>query len=650
MQHSIRVTVPMILFALVAITSGRSLSAAEPPPKTTTMQQKNEFWQKQYKIEAAEFETRAKPFFSSMPVASTNDDPNGIFYRYIVDGKNMLMMDCRVSPAPRQGWTLVEIRFPQISAVGEHKKAARIIFQQLEAQLVAPREPDTPKPAISPLPPPPNPGILYADGARGTRLVGGTATDIGVIDKLGMYVTIDDREYLIPRELALKHQFVQAGQTDVFAYQTHLLKCRKLILVISTEPSAAGCNPVLDMFVSDSEGKILNSAFQPLVKSFEIATPINGLVDFSQLKMECPTFKQGASQCTAQVEKTTTFTAEARPVGPITLTSLDQITSGQQNGKLPPEEQVILESQYRTLLMENIGNRFTVEKLKYNTPGSPCAITLKDGKSLVEELPGDCATRGPDGTPLLPTTRGSIWRIVGTTESLAGYVFTSDANDPLRFVQIPDKGLVYMFGTGEVTTNSGEKIALHTVVSAPVPPLLPVPDDEPTIQCAKGTVKKVADDGKAICQEVVTTPTDEADNKAAANTDIVAQPSTRSPARALKIAGIVSMSTGLATAGTGIVLGIAALKKDEDLKNTCVDGFCTVEQTDEIQKRDNMAKASSVMIIAGSSIAAAGITLFIIGKVKEKRQKQAQTQRKSQIGLAPLISESGTGILLHGQF
>ena len=60
----------------------------------------------------------------------------------------------------------------------------------------------------------------------------------------------------------------------------------------------------------------------------------------------------------------------------------------------------------------------------------------------------------------LPTGHGSVWRFRGKVEDLRGFSFEGSESDPLRFVLVAGRGLVYLFGSGRVTIRSGGVVDL----------------------------------------------------------------------------------------------------------------------------------------------------------------------------------------------
>jgi hypothetical protein len=80
------------------------------------------------------------------------------------------------------------------------------------------------------------------------------------------------------------------------------------------------------------------------------------------------------------------------------------------------------------------------------------------------ELPKDYVpVRLPEGAHL-PTGHHSIWRIKGNLH-LAGFVFSGDRDNPLRFLLVDQQGLVYLFGKGRVAYENGTVVALPPVPS-----------------------------------------------------------------------------------------------------------------------------------------------------------------------------------------
>jgi hypothetical protein len=108
--------------------------------------------------------------------------------------------------------------------------------------------------------------------------------------------------------------------------------------------------------------------------------------------------------------------------------------------------------------------------------------------------------------------------------------------------------------------------------------------------------------------------------------------------------GWIVAAVGAGAAIGGAVLGGLALSKNSDLNRACGDGPCP-EKTDDVNARDHMALSSTVLIAAGGTVLAAGAALLIVGKIKEKRNRENPT-----ISLLPAVDRTSMGASFEWRF
>jgi len=111
--------------------------------------------------------------------------------------------------------------------------------------------------------------------------------------------------------------------------------------------------------------------------------------------------------------------------------------------------------------------------------------------------------------------------------------------------------------------------------------------------------------------------------------------------RALRIAGWISLGTGVASLGAGAVTGGMALSLNNDLVDRCEGGDCLPAQHGDLDKRDGLATASTITVVVGATAAAAGVLLLILGR---------KTERTTTTSVFPLIADGGVTLALTGRF
>lgn len=122
------------------------------------------------------------------------------------------------------------------------------------------------------------------------------------------------------------------------------------------------------------------------------------------------------------------------------------------------------------------------------------------------------------------------------------------------------------------------------------------------------------------------------------------------PSSGLRIAGWVAVGTGAALLIGGGVTGGLALSMNGDLADECGDGSCSqADKGDEVDKRDGLATASSVLLGVGGAVAATGIVLLIVDAVKGE-EPSAAAAKGYDIGCAPALGPQFTGAMIEGRF
>jgi len=121
-------------------------------------------------------------------------------------------------------------------------------------------------------------------------------------------------------------------------------------------------------------------------------------------------------------------------------------------------------------------------------------------------------------------------------------------------------------------------------------------------------------------------------------------PSEGSP---LKTWGWVTLGAGAAVAIAGGVVGGVALSLDKKLQDDCPNNVCAPSQRDDIDKRDNLGVASTVLIAAGAAVAATGAVLLIVGYKKGETNDEPGT---AEVSLVPSAGPGFAGAVLSGRF
>jgi tetratricopeptide (TPR) repeat protein len=115
----------------------------------------------------------------------------------------------------------------------------------------------------------------------------------------------------------------------------------------------------------------------------------------------------------------------------------------------------------------------------------------------------------------------------------------------------------------------------------------------------------------------------------------------RNRKRALRIAGWVSLGTGVASLGAGAITGGMALSLNNDLVDRCDGGDCLPAQHGDLDRRDGLATASTITVVVGATAAAAGVLLLLLGR---------KTERTTTTAVFPFYAGGGVALALTGRF
>lgn len=114
----------------------------------------------------------------------------------------------------------------------------------------------------------------------------------------------------------------------------------------------------------------------------------------------------------------------------------------------------------------------------------------------------------------------------------------------------------------------------------------------------------------------------------------------------VKTLGWVAFGVGGAAAIGGAVTGGMALSINGDLEKSCPDLQCDDDDWKEAGRMENLATATNVLLIAGGTIAAAGITMLIIDAASNREDME----ETSDTAVLPALGPGYAGLSLTGRF
>jgi len=115
---------------------------------------------------------------------------------------------------------------------------------------------------------------------------------------------------------------------------------------------------------------------------------------------------------------------------------------------------------------------------------------------------------------------------------------------------------------------------------------------------------------------------------------------------ALATAGWITLGLGAACAIAGAITGGVALSDNKELDQECndADGCPAADYADQLDKRDALATASTVMIGVGAAAVAAGIVMLIVD------HKRSAEEPAAGVSLAPMAAPGLGGLAVKGRF
>jgi hypothetical protein len=125
----------------------------------------------------------------------------------------------------------------------------------------------------------------------------------------------------------------------------------------------------------------------------------------------------------------------------------------------------------------------------------------------------------------------------------------------------------------------------------------------------------------------------------------------------LRVGGAVTLGIGGAALIAGAVTGALALVSDEYIKDNCdkIDGSYTCstsEAQDELDKRDNLALATNILLATGAGVAIAGVLMIVFSYDWKKSQEKNNTGKglEESISLRPMLGPNVAGATLEWRF
>lgn len=123
----------------------------------------------------------------------------------------------------------------------------------------------------------------------------------------------------------------------------------------------------------------------------------------------------------------------------------------------------------------------------------------------------------------------------------------------------------------------------------------------------------------------------------------IAEDTPRGPST-LQIVGYAGLGAGVLAAGAGIVTGVLAKSNENQAKENCVNDACPESDLSKKNSAQSLATVTNVLFITGGVLAAAGVSLVIVGKPSKKRESTHLLQ------VSPGVAAGGASLFLSGTY
>lgn len=115
----------------------------------------------------------------------------------------------------------------------------------------------------------------------------------------------------------------------------------------------------------------------------------------------------------------------------------------------------------------------------------------------------------------------------------------------------------------------------------------------------------------------------------------------------LRTVGFVTAGVGGAALVGGVITGIMAKGKSSDATKQCTGKVCPTAAAKDFDSASSLATVTDVLLIGGAVLAAAGVTLVLVGGHSGAPAERASVPR---LELTPAVADNGGGLFARGSF
>ncbi len=125
----------------------------------------------------------------------------------------------------------------------------------------------------------------------------------------------------------------------------------------------------------------------------------------------------------------------------------------------------------------------------------------------------------------------------------------------------------------------------------------------------------------------------------------------------LQIGGIAAAGLGVGALGGGVALGLLSQGTEKEALDDCFNEICAEDTKGDFDKAKNQAKVANILFITGGVLAAAGVTLIVIGSTSDSGPQDsallhtpASKPSPFTLQLSPMAQPGGGGVFAFGSF
>ncbi|MBN2803934.1 MAG: hypothetical protein JXR91_12650 [Deltaproteobacteria bacterium] len=113
----------------------------------------------------------------------------------------------------------------------------------------------------------------------------------------------------------------------------------------------------------------------------------------------------------------------------------------------------------------------------------------------------------------------------------------------------------------------------------------------------------------------------------------------------VKKAGLITIGIGGAILIGGVITGALAMSINNDVKDDCSTRNCLPDRQGDLDKRDNLAITTNILLGIGAAAAITGVLMITVFDKRKKRKK-----RQEKVSIAPSFGNNFAGAIIEGRF